>query len=293
MEQICPNCGTTNRGTSRFCARCGQTLPQLEGDETEVSEGSLNLPWLQAVQDKAVQRTSSLGPEEVKEQVSGTPSTAREGQPEGASASQPSVQPLEAAAQAPGETQPPAQTPAQQPEEGGNKNEPPPPWVVGILEPQATPTGPEQGYEPEELSHIMPWAHGKEGEGESAPPAPESSSPGLPPWLGDVTVQETVNALPPSEQKVTEPVEINLEGIEPFVPPTDEALELQKQPDEVPTWLRSVRGAPQPEPAHVTQPSLHSSPVYRNSRPTILASRPPETCLCAHQGPGRWRRWPH
>jgi hypothetical protein len=239
------------------------------------------LPWLQAVQDKAVQRTSSLGPEEVKGagagakgQGSEAPSAAQAGQSPQGAPQQPPVQSEQAATQAPGETQPPlAQAPAQQPGEGGNKNEPPPPWVVGILEPEATPAGSEQGYEPEELTHIMPWAHGKEGEGEGAPPALQPSTPGLPPWLGDVTVQETLSALPPSEQKVTEPVEINLEGIEPFVPPAEETVEVQKAPDEVPTWLRSVRGAPQTEPAPATQPSMTQPALSKE--PTDYFGAPP------------------
>src|SRR5712691_8634178 len=63
MEQICPNCGATNRSTSRYCARCGHSLPGGEAQDAQKSEGSLELPWLQAVQDKAVQSTSSLGPE--------------------------------------------------------------------------------------------------------------------------------------------------------------------------------------------------------------------------------------
>src|SRR5438067_9623967 len=62
MDQVCPNCGATNRGTSRFCAGCGHPRPGIESQDATKSEGSMELPWLQAVQDKAVQSTSSLGP---------------------------------------------------------------------------------------------------------------------------------------------------------------------------------------------------------------------------------------
>jgi len=256
MEQTCPNCGATNRGTSRFCARCGQLLPQAEGDQPGKSEGSLDLPWLQAVQDKAVQNTSSLGSEPAEKAPAadaGPAQPAQQSQQQSAQDAAPMAsQPPQAAQQPTAE-----QAPIQQPGAGENKGEPPPPWVVGILEASAAPAppaGPEQTYEPEELSHIMPWAHGQEAEG--AQQAAEPTSPGLPPWLGDVTVQETLSTLPPTDQKVTEPVEVDLEGIEPFVPPVEEIPEEQK-PDEVPAWLRDVRGTPQsvaePQPTPTTQ----------------------------------------
>ena len=61
--------------------------------------------------------------------------------------------------------------------------------MVGILGAfGARRRGPEQSYEPEELSHIMPWAHGKPEEGaaeaEGAPPQQaEPGNPGcLPGW---------------------------------------------------------------------------------------------------------------
>jgi hypothetical protein len=142
--------------------------------------------------------------------------------------------------------------------------------VVGILEASAATAGPEQTYEPEELSHIMPWAHGQEGQG--AAQAAEPTGQGLPPWLGDVTVQETLSSLPPSEQQITEPVEVDLEGIEPFVPPTEEVIE-EKKPDEVPAWLRDVQGTPQAAAAAATEPQPIPA-AQRSSLPGSLVGEP-------------------
>jgi hypothetical protein len=271
MEQTCPNCGATNRGTSRFCARCGFTLPGVEGEQTKQSEGSMDLPWLQAVQDKAVNRTSNL--ERGAEAEAQAPTDEIE-----VVATTPDVADTETGAQAQQETEQQTEQPA---ESQGDKDEPPPPWVVSILEPSASP-GPEQSYEPEELSHIMPWAHGTQGEsgeGEEegaqvqAGQPSEPGNPGLPPWLGDVTVQETLQSLPPSEQKVTEPVEINLEGIEPFVPPAEEAAEAQApQTEEVPEWLRTMgRGAEAPRSSGL----MRSSPLAGSATPTDSFGAPP------------------
>src|SRR4029453_9310588 len=91
MEQTCPNCGATNRSTSRFCARCGQTLPGTGAEAAQKSEGSIDLPWLQAVQDKAVQRTSSLDAEEAK--GAAAQSQAQSEQPPAEPAAQSQAQP--------------------------------------------------------------------------------------------------------------------------------------------------------------------------------------------------------
>ena len=165
MEQTCPNCGATNRGTSRFCARCGQLLPQVEGDQPRKSEGSLDLPWLQAVQDKAVQNTSSLGPSLQKRPRPQTPARHNPLNKRNNRARKM----LPAASQPPQAAQQPTaeQVPPGQPGAGENKGEPPPPWVVGILEASAAPAppaGPEQTYEPEELSAyyaLGPWPGGR------------------------------------------------------------------------------------------------------------------------------------
>src|SRR5438045_3528917 len=181
MDQVCPNCGATNRGTSRFCARCGHTLPGVESQGATKSEGSMELPWLQAVQDKAVQSTSSLGPEGA-DAADAADVTAVSDKPEGRDES--ATTQVAAHEETPQE-QPPsssdASTGAQTPEDEARKDEPPPPWVVSILEPSVTPAGPEQSYEPEELSHIMPWAHGKPGDGEAkagGPCPPQEAGPG-------------------------------------------------------------------------------------------------------------------
>ena len=262
MEQTCPNCGATNRGTSRFCARCGFTLPGFEGEEAQKSEGSMELPWLQAVQDKAVHRTSNLDRDAQAE--------AEAASTEAPAAATPNV----AASDADAQVQPEAEQLEQPAEPTGDKDEPPPPWVVSILEPTASP-GTEQSYEPEELSHIMPWAHGTPGgEGEEeAPPSqsgrpPEPGNPGLPPWLGDVTVQETLQSLPPSEQKVTEPVEINLEGIEPFVPPAEETAQSTEAAEEVPEWLRTMGGTAAEAPR--SSGLMRSSPLAGSAQTTEL-----------------------
>src|SRR5436190_14815540 len=61
MDVTCLNCGTVNRTTSRFCAKCGEALPRPEDSEQQ-GEGALNLPWLQAVHERAVKQTGGLNP---------------------------------------------------------------------------------------------------------------------------------------------------------------------------------------------------------------------------------------
>src|SRR3954451_23913020 len=61
MDIACPNCGASNRPTSRFCAKCGQELPKPAAPQTEDS-GDLNLPWLKGVQERATHRTGDLDP---------------------------------------------------------------------------------------------------------------------------------------------------------------------------------------------------------------------------------------
>jgi hypothetical protein len=224
----------------------------------------MDLPWLQAVQDKAVHRTSNLDRDAEAAAVE-----AEDG------AAGPDITAGETDMQAQPETEPQTDQPA---EPTGDKDEPPPPWVVSILEPTASP-GTEQSYEPEELSHIMPWAHGTpggEGEEEASIAQPgqlaEPGNPGLPPWLGDVTVQETLQSLPPSEQKVTEPVEINLEGIEPFVPPAEETAQSAEPAEEVPEWLRTMGGASQ---APRSSGLMRSSPLGGSAQTTDSFGTPP------------------
>jgi hypothetical protein len=263
-DLTCPNCGAANRPTSRFCARCGEVLPKPNAAQ-EPSGGTLDLPWLQSVQDKAVKGTESL--DTYEGQVTPTPPapaapTPTQRQPEPARSSE-ATEPLPE---------------GQEPPQAGPPDEPPPPWVVSILEPAAAATGPEQTYEPEELSHIMPWAHGKpEGDAGDvagteefpAPPATaDASTPGLPPWLGDVTVQETLEGMPTTEQRVPAPEELQLEGVEPFEPPSEEAALPESPPDEVPDWLRSISGTKQPD----KEPDLQ-----RASLTPSLAIEPTET----------------
>src|SRR5690349_14757561 len=67
MDITCPKCGATNRNTSRFCARCGEALPDTPQNATHKESGEMNLPWLQAVQERAVHRTGHLRPEHIGE----------------------------------------------------------------------------------------------------------------------------------------------------------------------------------------------------------------------------------
>ena len=138
-------------------------------------QSSLELPWLQAVKDKAVLPTTGLDAQKVEpqpppaevessSQAQSTDVEAQEEQPE----AQPEAQPVD----------------VEKPPEPADA--PPPTWVVSILEPAATAPPAEGSYESEELAHIMPWVHGAP-EGEQVEEARtedgESSAktPGLPP----------------------------------------------------------------------------------------------------------------
>ncbi|HYP21676.1 MAG TPA: zinc ribbon domain-containing protein [Chloroflexia bacterium] len=252
MDVLCPKCGASNRNTSRFCARCGETLPHAEEAEQSGSE-AFELPWLQGVQERANKPTTEqLKEQQVEvEQTTPTPPVAPPAPIPQPSAADTGGTP---AAQIDGGEQPSEQPPEQ--EEAtpdvkapielrptGSPNEPPPQWVVGILEPNAgAAPGAEQAYEPEELSHIMPWAHG-----ESAGAGAQE----LPPWLGDVTVQETLQSAPAgSEPAAIDPSNLGLDDIEPFVPPATEEEEAEqgqaaaaaRQEQQVPEWLRTLPG---------------------------------------------------
>jgi hypothetical protein len=175
-------------------------------------------------------------------------STQQEATPARAEATTPETAP-EAA------EQPPQETTASSPGEF-RPDEAPPDWVVGILEPSTAPPQAQEPYEPEELSHIMPWVHTPpDGDEEPAPPPPPGA-PGLPPWLNDVTVQETLQSSAAQSTgaetgSASSPVprefisDLDLEGIEPFVPPeVDEPAKPTAQPQQpqvqIPEWLRSI-----------------------------------------------------
>ena len=283
-DVVCTTCGATNRGTSHFCARCGQPLPPAEEGAQDASAAGeagqgaqvkpdappagVDLPWLQAVQQHSVKETSDLRrtpppavepPKPPAQPVQPSPPPGPESQPpveqagptQASEAEQmpPNVRqlPVREAAQAP-------QAP-QQPESGAqappsDPNEPPPDWVVSILEPSVTPPPPQQEYEPEELAHIMPWVHPDPDQGAAGPPNPAAGSQ-LPPWLREVTVQETLQAVPPTPPEEAEAPtgyeDYALEGIEPFVPPPiaeEEIAQPQapRQEEQVPAWLRAIPG---------------------------------------------------
>jgi hypothetical protein len=262
MELTCPNCGAKNRSTSRFCARCGTALPRPE----PAADQQLDLPWLQAVEDRAVKETTSLptplaqppAEQQPPQQVQPAQAVPAQGQSEPVPHETAPLPPDYQGAARPaqpgpeGEAQQQVAQPPSRPEVPPSADEPPPPWVVSILEPQTEPPRREEGYEPEELAHIMPWVHGAppdEGEGEAGPPAHE-----LPPWLGDVTVQETLEGLPPPEA-VELPTDLELEGVAPFEVPTETSLEPPpvEHVDTVPDWLRALPGVPDVP----REPSLH------------------------------------
>ncbi|HUP27160.1 MAG TPA: hypothetical protein VM409_01905 [Chloroflexia bacterium] len=239
MDVTCKNCGAINRNTSRFCARCGELLPTEGGAPEEGA--SLDLPWLQTVQDQASKPpTEKLGERQVAPTTEAQAPKASPERPqsetpslEPAAMEQPRAQASEAAPAVDHEepTHPPAQP-----------DEPPPGWVVSILEPAAPQSSAsEQTYEPEELAHIMPWAHGEGGTGETIA---GESTPGLPPWLNDITVQETLQSSPSTDAQPVE--DLDLEGIEPFAPPAPEDVVVQavatpaKPQEQVPEWLRTL-----------------------------------------------------
>jgi hypothetical protein len=252
MGITCENCSTVNRRSSRFCAKCGYPLspidetsqveqvPQPSGEQSE-----LDLPWLQAVTDRASKpRTERLG--EASAQQSGQNSepsqpidpTSDAPSPTAPAATEAQPQPSGASP-----TQPIEETPDVSPPP--DPNEPPPDWVVSILEPQAE-QAPELAheYDPEELAHIMPWVHGEEKD-EAQEGTDAVAVGGLPPWLSEVTVQETLQSSPPAEGEF-DPSALGLDDVQPFVPPSGEGAgtgtATHRAPEEAPDWLASITG---------------------------------------------------
>ena len=290
-DVVCPTCGVTNRGSSHFCARCGQPLPRVEevsneqgapnaGDtqdtpaKPDAPAAGVDLPWLQAVQQHSVQETSDL-------RRTPPPTADQPAQPAQPPPQSPVDQP-DAEQVPPNVRQLPVREPAQppqQPEQGAqpppDPNEPPPDWVVSILEPSVTPPPPAQDYEPEELAHIMPWVHPDPDQGASAPPSTAAGSQ-LPPWLREVTVQETLQAAtPPAPVEQVAPQgyeDFALEGIEPFIPPPigeDEAAQPQapRHEEQVPAWLRSISSGTREERGQASIDAGETVPDYSAQGP--------------------------
>src|SRR5436190_4437220 len=233
MDITCSNCGAANRNTSRFCARCGEALPAAD-NATKQNGEALNLPWLQGVQEKAIKQTGELSAERLAEvealrAAKAAPPPAKEPVADEPAPAAPANQaqpeashdvPDQAADQPPTVAASPDQ--AASATEEGSPDEPPPDWVVGILEPDTaagTAAGPPSGYldetyEPEEMAHIMPWLNDEQG-------APgEAAKTKLPSWLGDVTVQETIQARDAEVGgPATEDLLLDVERLEPFIPP--------------------------------------------------------------------------
>ncbi len=264
MEITCPNCEAPNASTNRFCSKCGEPLP-FDAAAPQQENSGLDLPWLQSVQDQAEKPpTEKLTGAQIKQNAA---TSSDPQQPQGEAAPSPAV-PVEAQSQADGETDSaPASAPVDVPQ--GPPDEPPPGWVVSILEPAAPqPSADQQNYEPEELAHIMPWSHG------TTPPEDAIAGenvPGLPPWLNNITVQETIQAAgasaSPAASQPADLDDLDLEGIEPFAPPPGyEDLPAQPDPNEkvkpveqVPEWLRSIT-ANAPEEVAAPGSQLDSAP---------------------------------
>jgi hypothetical protein len=94
----------------------------------------------------------------------------------------------------------------------------------------------------------MPWVHPDPDQGAAVAPNPAAGSQ-LPPWLREVTVQETLQAAPTQapQEAPTPPGydDFALDDIEPFIPPPiaeDEAAQadVPAPQEQVPAWLRSV-----------------------------------------------------
>ena len=266
MDIRCDNCGLVNRNTSRYCAQCGQALARPADEQThgapetsqDRDQSGLDLPWLQAVEDRAAKPLTERLPGDTTSQPAQSPQPTQPSQsPEPtptpirgrpARLTQPiEDEPTTSSRQPAANNQPPAHQPPADP------NERPPNWVVGILEPQAeAQIGPEQDYEPEELAHIMPWVYSEEREDRLGPGVDAVAAGSLPPWLGDVTVQETLQSTAEADPTL-EYAGLGLEGVEPFVPPADaSAAPSSPAPEEAPDWLGAITGPGDratPEPA--------------------------------------------
>ncbi len=278
MDVTCLNCGTTNRNTSRFCAKCGEELPRPQ-DNTQQSEDSLNLPWLQGVHERAVKQTGGLNPNVLAEAEARMAAQAQ-------AKKQETLQTPQAEGAAP-ETPASPETPPQARGKGA-PDEPPPDWVVGILEPGAKPQiSPEQSHEPEELDHIMPWLSGPPEPGIEAPQGTQETQhtedngkPGLPPWLSGMTVQETLQSSGTGAERdvPNDPANLGIEELQPFVPPdapeqvVTEPIDIRQAskrkrvgstPETVPDWLKPLaprigkdeQEAPPLPPPPSTEPS--------------------------------------
>ncbi|MEO5953642.1 MAG: hypothetical protein ABIQ44_14340 [Chloroflexia bacterium] len=207
-------------------------------NEAGQSDNTLDLPWLRAVNDKAVLPTTGLTPANVAPTPS-TPVTAPE-PPVTDTAPEPDTHQAEPPVEPAVEMQ---AAPEPEPEATEPPDAPPPNWVVGILEPLSGPAVPEGTYEPEELSHIMPWAHKSAGAAEEeqtdAEEAIDDAPPGLPPWLDNVTVQETLQSVPSQELRSTELTDLGIEGVEPFDMPVEEEDRVQSV---LPDFVRNIGG---------------------------------------------------
>lgn len=235
-------------------------LPKPE-EGTDHSDNTLDLPWLRAVNDKAVLPTTGLTPASVDTTPPATPPSQPPSTPEQALSVEAHSEPDESTTQPGANNEPP--------------DAPPPNWVVGILEPSAGPQTPDGNYEPEELAHIMPWAH------KSADTATDESEqdtevddapPGLPPWLGDVTVQETLQSVPSQELRSSELAELGITGVEPFsLAPDEEEVTAAILPD----FVRDIGG----EGASASVEDVPTQPAILPSRERTVTSPPSDFAL--------------
>lgn len=285
---------------------------EVQSGEQPAAGTGVDLPWLQAVQDHAVKQTGDLRrmPAEPVQPAAGASAPTLPPAEQRTTGDVPLPEPELPIVITPRPIRDSVQIEESAPEQEGaapqaeaispppDPNEVPPDWVVGILEPGVTPqANPAQQYEPEELAHAMPWVHPEPG----AAPPPTSGPQSLPPWLRDVTVQETLQSAQSVQSAAPVPVnsqptpslpqldDFALEGIEPFMPPTvnEDGAALQPTPaakpqEQVPTWLRSISGGTREEQgeaaltpqadAETELAPLVAGPVERNM--TVRAPRP-------------------
>jgi hypothetical protein len=228
------------------------------------------LPWLQAVKDRAVLPTTGLDASKAEPQPGGQQEpTQQAGQAEEVKRGE-EERPTEV------ETPQEPGVEAEKPQEPADA--PPPTWVVSILEPAAAAPPTEGSYESEELAHIMPWVHGapeaEEVQAEEAEEGEDEASaktPGLPPWLGDVTVQETLQSVPQQQSTMGDLADFEVEGIEPFILP-DEAVE-EAAPATLPDFMRQVDMA---NAANRPQEATQPAPIEVEQRQVVAPLSSPE-----------------
>jgi hypothetical protein len=122
----------------------------------------------------------------------------------------------------------------------------------------------------------MPWVHSAaegeqqdeagEAEDEDEDEAPGGKTPGLPPWLGDVTVQETLQSAPLQQSTNSDLTDFDIEGIEPFTLPHGE-LQEDTTPATLPDFMRQADIA---SAARQAQDATQPAPIESEPRPVTV-----------------------